>query len=371
MIPLLTRIDNALAQCADPAQRAELLAERACYLARVGEFVQVRQMLSTLRQAFGNGRNIRISIWMMLIEGLVLYFEKLSSSARDRIYRASVICDAAGIVDLRCTISAWLAHLEFERSAYESMGELISSALSLAKPKSHDVYSRVGIVLGDAFSYVGDQRQSRIWYECARVNAVHAGDQATLGALMYNRPAFTLARLRVEHYAFGQNVNAELLDFARLELSSALSFQIGTKVSALSHVGDLCQARIEMLLGSFGAAVETLRSLQLRIQQSEDRPNRSSIVADLIFCYYSLDRFGEAINLVSTIADGDFDCLDVDDRLVSASILSNIAHKLGLREISAEIDSKIDAFRMSYRHEISRLSSVLTSNRFCIPDFDS
>jgi len=365
MIPLLTRIEQELSVCTDPLRQAELLAERACYLARTGDFAGANEIAASLRQAYGDGRSARISVWIMLIEGLVLYFDKLSSSlARDRIVRANVISSVAAIPRLKSLTAAWLAHIEFERSAYESMAALIASVLRSAEPDAFDVHSRVGMILGDAYLYSGNRSQSMKWYEYSRRHSILIGDRAAIGALMYNRSAFGLALARIKYHTDAGFIDQQHLSFIEIEMESGWSFQSGTKVTALSHLVDLCRARVEILRGRHSSAIDLLLPLNERLVSIEDRQNRSCVLADLAWCLFKIDRHDQAVDMVRQLDEQQFLQLDADDQVVAIAICLHISEFVGDQE-------RIDAFRKGLVGAEFRLSQEINCLQLALASIEA
>lgn len=364
MIPMLTRLEMELAQCADPIRQAELLAERASYLARTGHFAEANEILSTLRKSYGDGRSARVSVWIMFVEGLVLYFERISVDARDKILRAHTISSAAGISDMRLLTAAWLAHLEFERSKYDDMGRLLAAVIEYPGESSPGVRSRVALVLGDAFAYSGDRVKSQLWFEFCRRRAVDAGDRATMGALMYNRPAFRLARLRVEHFVHDDTLDPDLLRLLEMELNSSWEFQIGTNVAALSHLVKLAKAQVLIFREKFVEAIEVLLVLREQLALLENRPNRSSVLAELGWCFLKNGNTEAAYDSLRDIDLVDIRCLDVDDRLVAFSMLIKIAESMGDRRVTNVLECELLNAHTEYDIDMASLATVLNSEVF-------
>jgi len=359
MTPLLTRIDQELSTCTDPLRRAELLADRACYLARTGDFEGANAIASSLRRDYGDGRNARISVWIMLVEGLVLFFEALSSSARDRIFRANVLSKAMQLPRLAALTGVWLAHIEFDRSAYDSMARALSDSIKSADGHCHDVQSRAGLVLGDAYLYLGDRDLSQVWYEHARRHATEIGDRAAIGALMYNRAAFGLASIRIGHHVHNQIADEQYLKFIEMELESAWSFQVGTRVTSLAHLIDLCRARIAIVQRRFVAAVNILERLHMDLHRWEDRPNRPSVLVDLVWCLLMVGRRDDAIGLHAELASYNYKLLDIDDQVVFMSTLMKINEFLSLTDSLDANRADLAVIKTSYLEETVRLRDAL------------
>ena len=350
MTPLLTRIEQELAVCTNPLHEAELLAERACYFARTGNFADAKAIAAALRHSYGDGRSVSISIWIMLIEGLVLFFDSDVHNSRDRIYRAHAISKSAGLSRLRALTGVWLAHMEFEGARYNAMAQIVIDTIDVIDLNAHDSQSRLGIVLGDAFLYAGDRRQSQFWYERARWHATEIGDQATVGALMYNRPAFALSLHRASLCAGIVPSDALQLKFIKLELESATSFQLGTGVRALTYLVELCEARVATLEGRFQVASNLFADLRERAKTAHNSADRVSVEIDLAWCLAKTGRFDETNKIVSTIIPADIERLDIDDRLIAVWALEDIG---GLsKSIPPIINDVINVAQMSLTYKI-------------------
>jgi hypothetical protein len=359
MTPLLTCLDQELAVCPDPLRRAELLAERACYLARTGHFTEAHAIVATLRQTYGDGRNARISVWVMLIEGLLLYFERNSQQAKDRVFRAYTVGNAAGLSRLMSLAGVWLAHMEFEDSNYDSMASILVDAVKSIDPSAHDVQSRLGMVLGDALLFSGERVQSQLWYELSRQHAIEQGDQATLGALMYNRAAFGVALLRASEYSdadFGNQLN---LDFVGMELDSAVGFQIGTGVTALTYLVEVCLGRVALLRRQFAKGVETFSRLRVLGDPIENRSHRVSVEVDLAWCLVNCGREADATRVVQEVDIEALEALDIDDRLVSVGTLSRVCRSLNIPSIFSAMEMRVPELRATYISDIERLRNAL------------
>jgi hypothetical protein len=362
MTPMLTRLEQELAVCHDPIRQAELHAERAAYLARTGHFGEAAEVLSWLRKSYGDGRSARVSVWIMFVEGLVLYFERLSADARDRLLRANAISSAAGLSDLHLLTAAWLAHLEFEHGNFEEMGRLLSILVSYPDRISPSIKSRMAIVLADAFAYSGDRKKSQLWFEICRQNALDAGDRATVGALMYNRAVFGLWRLRIDHFAYGHPVDLNHLGLLEMELDSSWAFQKGTDVVSLNHLVVLSRARMLVFRNKFAEAIDVLQELRDRIPLLENRVNRSSVLSDLCWCLYKSEDSDAALDIARNIDFIEVRHLDVDDRFVAFSILAQVADGLGDSTLQLMFQSEIVAAHQAYIAEMTRLQSILHSD---------
>lgn len=368
MIPLLTRIDNELATCTHPGRSAELWAERASYLARTGEFTEAHEILARLRQGFGDGRDARVSVRIMLLEGLLLYFEKASRLARDRVLRAKTIASAVGIVDLSLLSSAWLAHMEFECGNYSAMFHLLESIVCDRSLASPDLRARTALVIANALSYCGNDAVAQRWFEACRQACVDAGDRATMGAVMYNRVAFRLARLWVRGIAYRDAIDVERINMLEKELESAWAFQVGTSVSALSHLTELSRARILMLKMEFSRAADVLSPLLTQMSALGDEDRRPCVVIELAYCRLLSSQDVDVDELLRYVdASKVIHGLDVDERMAAMAMILELAEKSPESDFRASCARDLNALRTVYEHEIEGLRTSFGKDAFQVP----
>jgi len=313
---LLHRIDFELSSCVDVLRRAELIAERGVYSARIGDFDDAREAVRLLRERFGSA-NVRVSIWIMLIEGLVLFFESLSTIAYDRIRRANLVGRASENHDLAALTAAWLAHLDFNASRFNDMEQWLGSCLHKFSEQRSDTRIRVYVVVASACLYAGYVPEGRRFCELARREAVAVGDEATLSAIMYNRAALTLTYLRV-CAALGRE-DPEAAEFLEMEVASAHRFNSAVKHSALAHIVDLARARLEFFKCRYAAAAEILRT-----QLDGDRPlgiksGRALVELEYAVCMAQLGDTSAA-NALDTEADLESE-LATEERLIYCHLL--------------------------------------------------
>lgn len=324
MKPLLTRIEEELAVCTDPYRRADLMGEKGCYLARVGDFEAAHGVVGALRSTFRDREFPPTLAWAMLIEGLIYYFENLNTRAFDRVRRSYECGRALGIRMLWDVAAAWWAHLQFERSSFVESADLLRR-IDLTDPDCCDAARvRYSMVLADAFLFAGERHSSKRWFARAHQFAIRIGDQAALGALMYNRAVFSIALMRAQMALRAIPVDATQLNFAAMELSSARSFENAVHVRALEHLVDVWQVRVHVLRGEYSHAIEQIRRLLPIVERIEERPNKSHIVGDLMLCQLRLGNVDEARGAATRLLADWGVGLDVDDRLVLASQLVEV-----------------------------------------------
>ncbi len=236
-----------------------LTAELACYWARVGEFDEAERLRKELRSTFGDGRDVRVSILIMCIEGLLLYFRDLSPGALDRLARASLLSVAAGHKSLIALTSSWLAHIHFNSNRYVEMSDAIGVCLNSLEKSNLPAVCRVAMLLGDAHLYSGNAAVAQLWYDRARNAALELGDQAFVGALTYNRSALRVFVARVASAAATQSE-----DHSRLlagEVQSAINYQAVAQLRSLDHLLAASRVGVLILQRNFSLARPVIEAL--------------------------------------------------------------------------------------------------------------
>ena len=318
MSQLLRKIDLDLRAANEPFERGKLLARKSAYLARIGDFPESKALVEDLRREFANTKSSNVTVWIMLTEGLIHYYEKLSTEAHDRIIRAQLLSTAIGDTELAAITSAWRSHLEFERSDYRAMVKSIELTFGFASTENLAARTRVSMVLSDCYFLCGDRVNGQKWFLRGRDTALKEGDQASIEALLYNKAAFSLAYQRAQS-CFAP-ASADQLSLLRLELASARNLQDMAHINALSHIVHLCEARLLLLEGKYDEGAAKLQAIRDATPYGEYNFHQSMIDLEIAYCAYRLDPTAKRPPAPSW----EFDALDVDEQLLAAWMMSEI-----------------------------------------------
>ena len=330
--PYVTKLIGKIDSCTDVSSRAILTAELGCYWARVGEFEEAERLRQELRSVFGDGRDVRVSILIMCIEGLLLYFRELSPGAFDRLARARLLSVASKDRELIALTSAWLAHLHFNSNKYVEMVDAIGACINTLDSSNLPAMCRVTMLLGDAHLYSGNASIAQVWYDCARTGALKLGDQAFVGALTYNRSALRIFQARMES---AKSEHSE--DHIRLlsgEVQSAINYQSVARLRSLDHL--LATSRIGVLMLQRNYAVAQ-REIDALLATSEVKPLSSQatiLKADSAYCLGALGKGVASSMLIDEILSLEVNKYDSGDQiliyssLLAASKLSGKIHSI-------------------------------------------
>lgn len=313
--PCIARLDKAIHDSGTEVERARLLAEKACYLVRIGEYAAAESIRQQLRAAWGDGRDLKTSVLIMLIEALQSFFEVLGGSAKDRLMRAQLLSKAANHKELIALTSAWLAHMHFHEEEFAGMADSICLAIEHIEPGQWAALARLSSVLGDAFLTLSNPTSARLWYSHARFAAVSYGDQAAVGAITYNQSAFRLFDVRL-NAALGLPFDAAALELASAEAKSAANYQVVAGVTSLDHLLTCVEAGVHMVNRRHEAAWKLLTPLL----SNEDLPLaygfRFVLLSDAVACCSALGMHSEALSFLGKISEADFGIISVDDQII-------------------------------------------------------
>lgn len=356
MPDLLSRIDAALAIEGVPAKRGELLARRACYLARLGKFDDARRIIGELRSGFPATSSPRVSIWTMAVEGIICTFEDLSEEGHDRIMRAQTLAAAVRDRTLIAWTSAWRAHLQSERSDFSGMARSLEATLSACANDEHDALARASMVLANAYSSCGVVELATRWYASSRHHALEIGDQATIDALIYNKAAFTVGWLRAE--ACFSSLDQAAIAHTAGQIASARNYQSLIGIRAVNNFAELWQARLSLLQADYQSAISGLSEVRHKEPFAVYNFDQALIDIELAYCHYKMGHLASASGLAPH-RKVDLTGLHRDEQLVAAWLREQMAE---IAEDACSIEqtrNDLQATRAAYRLEQSQLRTAI------------
>jgi tetratricopeptide (TPR) repeat protein len=356
MSRLLADIQKRLAVEADPQQRAELIARRAAYAARVGSFDEARALIAEVRKVFNDGRSARVTAQVMIAEAMIAFYEELGGRALDRVKRAQLLADMTRDRELSAITSAWRAHFEFEESSFEAAARSLKQSFDSAGTNDRAARARCAIVLFMAFTFIGDRTEAQRWFIEGREAALAEGDQASIDALVHNKAAFDVALLWAQKC---QGSEAPTwLQHARTQVASAKNLQQLVRIVSLDAFIDLCDARLLILEEKFELAIEAFERVRPKGPFAAQHFSPSLADTEIAYCLAKLGRTEEALKVFEPCRNTSHTMLDVDDRLVAAWMTFEMARTdPRFLELDAAT-ATLDLARREYDMEISAARQV-------------
>jgi hypothetical protein len=189
--------------------------------------------------------------------------------------------------------------------------------------------------------------------------ALKIGDRAAIGAIMYNRAALGLAFLAAQSDADGIDADPDRLHLILIEIESAKSFQDGTRVTALTHLTQHCQAQALLLAGRWPEAAAGFETVLGDLETIDDRPKRPDVRADLAWCWLHMGRRQDAAALLSEISMQSAQTMDIDDQVTYLSRLIKLRQRLDMDAPTPEEQAHFQAVCDAYLKHIEVLRAEL------------
>lgn len=339
--PFVTKLLAELDATVDPEAKAIVLAELGCYWARVGEFEESERIRLDLRREFGDARSVRVSILVMVLEALQLYYRELSPSARDKMLRANLLSKGFHEQQLIARTSAWMAHIELNGARFDSMISELRSSFSAVTAGDDATDCRLSLVLGDACLIAGLPLQSQAWYDRARRAANRLGDHAAVGAMTYNRAALRVARVRYELVA-KDHVLVDL-PLLRLDVESAINYQSVARLRSLDHLLTTTKVGLLMVQRDFASAVPIIETLLGSSDVAPRSIQRFLLMSDYALSLGAMGRTDLAEGQIDTVLQSLPASVPTDDLCLILRSLRDAASLCGREEQEAAIDSQLRA----------------------------
>lgn len=355
--PLVERLLQSIASESDLAKRAEYVALLACYEARVGEFDAAEEKRLQLRRDFGSGHYPRVSILLMCLEALQLFFRELSPKARDRMHRANLISGLVKEPQLEALTSAWLAHIDFNLDSYDSMASELIKCLQNLEADDGSAECRATLVLGDAYLFVGSEQEARKWHDKARGLASKLGDQAAFGAITYNRAAMRVAVARIE--SLESEMDPSRLSMLDAEVRSAISYQATARLKSLGHLLGSASAGVRMLRGQYELAEHAIDAALSSGEVPAGTGEEYLLYADRARCLSLRGATDRAALDAAFVLTGSTHQLSPDDRAVVEDSLSHYFRSIGQADAATAHRNQSKSALEAHMSTVAKLKAVL------------
>ena len=327
---LQLRLEADIASARTQLEADCLRAERAGYLARLGEFDEVQAELNALHERYDGRPNVQISAWLNLVEGLAAYFAGVGSPSSDKLKRSLALSSAAGLYRVQALSAAWLAQFDYVREDNVSMAGHVRESLRAAKSNDHSARSRVSLVIAQGLHSSGRVDLSLQWYRAAHRHAITEGDDATTVALLHNMGWLRMLTLR-QAVLSGTSVSTGA-EHALMGAESTSHFEKLIGDVSWPDLGPILRAQILSLTGQCQEALD-LYEKHMSVADSEGTSRlQANLLADKAWCFLEVGRHRDAKEC-ALLAER---CFTVethsDDRAAAHSRLAQVFGPMGERE---------------------------------------
>ncbi|RZJ06934.1 MAG: hypothetical protein EOP39_17730 [Rubrivivax sp.] len=333
---LAQRLDGEIVAVASmPVRAAVLQAQRAILWLRHGREAEARAELTKLHARALVHPRAELAAWLHLAEGLMAYFGAFGGDARDRVRRAQVMAQAAGLTSLQALADAWLAQMDFVGRDIDGLITHAQASLALLTPDDHAASFRVATALASAWSLAEGDSAASPWYAWARQQAIAEGDDSGLAALLYNQSQ--MRALRIRHAALAAEPGEA--PAALLSLESLGRYDDAVGGSARADLTPLLRAQLLAVQGDHAEAAALLEAQLPAAMAAGLARLGCSLLADLAWCWANTGEHLRARALADQAAlevlAEDQACCDIDDRASLHARLAQVYAKLGETGLSA------------------------------------
>lgn len=318
----LERLRSDVAVATTPESRAEARLQLALYLIQLGRVDEAKSNLNEVRNEYSSGRAPRVSIRLLMLEGVVSYYEDLTDST-DRLNRAHALAKAMSLPDLCAEVSVWIAHLAFNFEHYKGLASALHEVFARFDLLGDTLKARACLLVADGTQFLDGAEEAANWYMLARMYARQCHDHAMMTAIEYNRLGMGLSRIRVER-ALHSEVDGATRRQWLVELESVRRLHVGFDVSALSELIDLCDAYTHELLDEFADAAASLRAIMEKGAAARCGVSDALLTLEIAWCETKSNRIDPSARDLVLNLDS-IEALDVNERLLALSFFENIA----------------------------------------------
>lgn len=327
-----------------PDAKAEALARVAVCLAQLGRIEEARHILKDLRFEYSTGTFPRVSIRLMILEGVISYYESLVDSS-DRVRRAYALAKVGGAVDLQAESSVWMAHLAFNFENYSVFEQSLSDALEGFANLDDSHRARICLLVADTLQYLADRSAASDWYSLARILSRKVHDHGIMTAIEYNRLGMGLSRIRVDRALGCESSSSSYRDWLN-ELGSVERLHIGFDARALSELLDLCGAYTHEIRGDFARASTIL--IRIRDSGSSERCGVSDrlLRIEIEWCRFKLTGLASQSDR-PRVDRTDLEALSQNERLIALPFIRDL---LGDDHLLFDADYYVQTMNDAKRH---------------------
>lgn len=357
-LSFLERIERDI-RAASGVDAACLRAERASYLARLGEFDAAVNEISDVRSQNGVQPNAFVTAWLKFAEGITVQHRNMTPDASDGLKRARALARAIGDTRLFSLATAWLAYLDYTRVDLDSLQINLSEAISNLQPGNHGADSRISLTIA-LMLHVGESYSAAAgWYDRCRNKAVAIGDELMISAMMHNMAWARVADQRYRALSLGasEGVAAPI----RLGPDSTANFDAIVGVKSLSSYLPLLKSQVHLLCNEYVEALALLTTYSGASSEEGLARLQSSFTADRAYCYARLGRLEEAVQAARSAIDALDESVQIDDRAAAYSRVAQTFELAGESKLSSFYEELASVAWSDFEHLRTRLLNVARS----------
>lgn len=332
----LGRIDAEIRKASD-VQAACLRAERASYLARLGEFQEAADAIADIKAVNRRWPNAHVTAWLKFAEGIATQHRDMAAVASDGLKRAKALANAVSDRRLQSLSAAWLAYIDYTQVNLESLKINLAEAISNLAPENVASDARISLTMG-LMLHIGEGYEAASeWYDRCRNKAAVDGDELMISAMMHNMAWVRVADHRFRALSTGQS---EIVSVpTKLSAESTANFDALIGVKSLTSFVPLLRSQVHLLADEIDEALELLETYAITSVDDGLSRLQSSFISDQAYCYARIGRLKDAARGSQLAIEALNEAVQIDDRAATYSRLAQIFNLLGDANRSSKYSS--------------------------------
>jgi hypothetical protein len=343
------QLAQALQREMRPAERARLELRLAAIAARQGRFEESLAVVARVRAAQAAGElapEAETAAWTHLVEGLVALHRAPEAVSPEPLARARALARLAPGAEVDALAAAWLAHLHFNQGRLAEFAALAGQARDLATGDGEtragrwpEALARVALTVASAWMSAGSEDAARSWFGCAREAAAAAGDSLLVAAVLHDRAAFGVQRLRIGWALAAPGPAAvDEPELARLQLDASRNYEAAVRAQALAELQPLARIALLVVQDQPGQALGWIEQTLPRLAEAGLARYDAQLRADRLWCHVALRRPADALAEGADIEARLVHTPDPDDRLIVHATLARALRASGQHAAAARHD---------------------------------
>lgn len=320
-------------------ERARLELRLAAIAARQGRFDESLAVVQRLRTANAAGAlapEAETAAWMHLVEGLVALHRAPETATPEPLARAQALARLTPGTEVEALAAAWLAHLHFNQWRLAEFAAEARRARELAAAdlpvgvRWPAALARVALTVATAWMSAGEEAAAQGWFACAREAASAAGDSLLMAAVLHDRAAFGVHRLRIAWaLATPDPAQPEEQELARLQLDASRNYEAAVRAQALAELQPLARIAWLVVRDRHEEALGWIEQTLPRLGDAGLARYDAQLRADRLWCHVARGRLADALAEGADIEARLVHTPDPDDRLIVHATLARALRAAG------------------------------------------
>ncbi|MFM7533854.1 MAG: hypothetical protein ACKO5J_15500 [Rubrivivax sp.] len=326
---------QALQRELHPPERARLELRLAAIAARQGRFQESAAVVERLRAAQAAGTlpgEASTAAWMHLVQGLAELHRAPETATPDTLARAQALAQLATDAEVQALAAAWLAHLHFNQGRLEDFASWAARARGFAGLGGGcpAALGRVALTVASAWMVAAEEAAAQAWFGCAREAAAAASDSLLVAAVLHDRAAFGVHRMRIGWALAPAEASApQAGELAWLQLDAARSYEAAVRAQALAELQPLVRIALLVVQERHEEALGWIDQTLPRLAEAGLARYDAQLRADRLWCGLALGRPADALAEATDIQSRLVHTPDPDDRLIVHATLGRALHAAG------------------------------------------